>query len=73
MTEEGDEKEDDDTETEVVDEYIRKYILPGKGKDPEEKINAACKKVNYHNLLVVIAVGDYIVNKAKNIQTVVKK
>ena len=71
--EEGDEKEDDDTETEVVDQYFKKYILLCKGKDPEEKINEAYKEVNYHNLLVLIAVGDYIVNKAKNIQSVAKK
>ena len=71
--EEGDEKEDDDTETEVTDEYFKKYILLGKGKDPEEKINEACKEVNYLNLLALIAVGDYNVNKAKNIKTVAKK
>ena len=58
---------------EVMDEYFRKYVLSGKGKDPEEKINAACKEVNYCNLLLLIAVVDYIVNKAKNIQTVAKK
>ena len=45
----------------------------GKGRDPEEKINEACKEINYFNLLVLIAVGDYTVNKAKNIQIVVKK
>ena len=66
-------KKDDDTETEVTDEYFKKYMLLGKGKDPEEKINKACKEVNYHNLLILIAVGDYIINKAKNIQAVVKK
>ena len=71
--EEDDKKNDDDTETKVMDEHFKKYILSGKGKDPEEKINKTYKEVNYHNLLVLIAVGDYIVNKAKNIQTVVKK
>ena len=71
--EEGDKKEDDDAETKVMDEYFRKYVLSGKRKDPEEKISEACKEVNYCNLLVLIAVGDYIVNKAKNIQTVAKK
>ena len=70
--EDGAKKEDDDPETEVKDEYFKKYVLSGKGRDPEEKINEAWKEVNYHNL-VLIAVGDYIVNKAKNIQTVVKK
>ena len=68
--EEGDKKEDDDAEAEITDKYFKKYILSCKGKDVEERINEACKEVNYCNLLVLIAVGEYIVNKAKNIQTV---
>ena len=39
--EEGDEKEDDDAETKVTDGYFKKYVLTGKGKDLEEKINEA--------------------------------
>ena len=66
-------KEDGEPEAEVTDEYFKKYVLSAKGKDPEEKINEACKEINYRNLLVLIAVGDYIGNKAKNIQTVAKK
>ena len=61
------EREDDEPEAEVTDEYFKKYVLSGKGRDPEEKISEACKEINYHNLLVLIA------NKARNIQTVTKK
>ena len=57
----------------MTDGYFKKYVLSGKGRDPEEKINEACKEINYCNLLVLIAVGDYMVNKATNIQTVAKK
>ena len=73
VREEEAEKEDDEPEAEVTDEYFKKYVLLGKGRDPKEKINEACKEINYHNLLVLIAVGDYTVNKAKNIQMVAKK
>ena len=41
------EKEEDKLEVEVTDEYFRKYILTGKGKDPETKINKAYKEINY--------------------------
>ena len=47
MEEETVEKEEDKPEVEVTDEYFRKYILTGKGKDPEAKINEACKEINY--------------------------
>ena len=57
----------------MTDEYFKKYVLLGKGRDPEEKISEACKEINYHNLLVLIAAGDYTVNKARNIQMVAKK
>ena len=66
------EKEDEPDE-ENVNEYFKKYMLTGKGKDPEEKIQEACKEINYQNLLVLIAVGDYVVNQAKNIKEVTKK
>ena len=66
-------KEEDEPEMEVTDEYFRKYILTGKGKDPKAKINEACKEINYQNLVVLIAVGDYVINKAKNIKEIVKK
>ena len=47
-------------------------MLSGKGKDLEEKIQEACKEINYRNLIVLIAVGDYVVNKAKNIKENIK-
>ena len=48
-------------------------MLSGKGKNPEEKIQEACKEINYRNLVVLIAVGDYVLNQAKNIKEVAKK
>ena len=68
-TEEGDGEPNEST----VDEYFRKYMLSGKGKNPKEKIQEACKEINYRNLVVLIAVGDYVVNQARNITEVAKK
>ena len=68
-TEEGDNKPNKST----VDEYFQKYMLSGKGKNPKEKIQETCKEINYGNLVVFIAVGDYVVNQAKNIKEVAKK
>ena len=48
-------------------------MLSGREKNPEEKIQEACKEINYRNLVVLIAIGDYIVNQAKNIKEVAKK
>ena len=45
----------------------------GKGKEPEDKINETCKEIKYKNLLVLVAVGDYIINKPRNIKEVAKK
>ena len=67
--EEGDGEPDEST----VDEYFQKYMLFGKGKNPKEKIQEACKEINYRNLVVLIAVGDYVVNQARNIKEVAKK
>ena len=67
------EEKEDEPDEENVNEYFKKYLLTGKGKGPEEKIQEACKEINYQNLVVLIAVGDYIVNKAKNIKEVAKK
>ena len=67
------EEKDDEPKEENVNEYFKKYILTRKGKGPEEKIQEACKEINYQNLVVLIAVGDYMVNKAKNIKEVAKK
>ena len=60
-------------ETVEKEEYFRKYILTGKGKDSKVKINEVCKKINYQNLVVLIAVRDYVINKAKNIKEIAKK
>ena len=68
-TEEG----DDEPNQSTVDEYFQKYMLSGKGKNPEEKIQEACKEINYKNLVVLIAVGNYVVNQAGNIKEVTKK
>ena len=68
-TEEG----DDEPNESSVDEYFQKYKLSGKGRSPEEKIQEACKEINYRNLVVLITVGDYIVNHARNIKGVTKK
>ena len=68
-TEEG----DDEPNKSTVDEYFQKYMLSGKGKNPKEKIQEACKEINYRNLVVLIAVGDYVVNQARNIKEVTKK
>ena len=67
------EEKDDESEEENVNEYFRKYILTGKGKSPEDKIQEVCKEINYRNLVVLIAVGDYVINQAKNIKEVAKK
>ena len=68
-TEEGDGKPNKST----VDEYFQKYMLSGKGKNSKEKIQEACKEINYRNLVVLIAVGDYVVNQVRNIKEVAKK
>ena len=67
------EKKDDEPEEESVSEYFRRYVLTRKGKSPEDKIQEVCKEINYQNLIVLIAVRDYIVNQAKNIKEVAKK
>ena len=68
-TEEG----DDEPNESGVDEYFQKYMLSGKGKNHKEKIQEACKEIHYRNLVVLIAVGDYVVNQARNIKKVTKK
>ena len=67
------EEKEDEPDEENVNEYFKKYMLTGKGKDPEEKIQEACKEINYWNLIILIAVRDYVVNKAKNIKEVTGK
>ena len=41
------EEKDDEPEEENVNEYFRKYILTRKGKGPKDKIQEACKEINY--------------------------
>ena len=62
------EEQEDEPDEENMNEYFKKYMLTGKGKDPEEKIQEACKEINYQNLIILIAVRDYVVNKAKKHQ-----
>ena len=66
------EEKEDEPDEENVNKYFKKYMLTGKGKDLEEKIQEACKEINYQNLVILIAVGDYVVNKAKNIKEVLE-
>ena len=74
ITEPTVEEKEDEPDEENVNEYFKKYVLSGKGKGPKEKIQEACKEINYQNLVVLIAVEDYyIVDKAKNIKEVAKK
>ena len=73
MVEPTPEKKDDEPQEESVNEYFRKYILTGKGKSPEDKIQEACKEINYQNLVILIAVGDYVINQTRNIKEVAKK
>ena len=66
-------REDDELSEGSKDEYFQRYMLTGKGKNPEEKVQQACKEINFQNLIVLIVVGDYVVNQAKNIKEAAKK
>ena len=57
---------------EKVKQYNR-YVLSGKGETPEQKVNEAVKDINYHNMVVVIAVGDRTINNVGSICTVAEK
>ena len=59
-------------ETERTDSY-QHYVMTGKGDTPEQKVNEAVKELNYHNMLVVIAVGDKTINNIGSICTVAEK
>ena len=48
-------------------------MLTGKGKGLEKKIQEACKEINYQNLVILITVGDYVVNQTKNTKEVTRK
>ena len=73
MVERTTEEGDDEPNENNVDEYFQKYMLSGKGKNPKEKIQEACKDINYRNLVVLITVSDYVINQARNIKEVAKK
>ena len=47
--------------------------MTGKGDTPEQKVNEAVKELNYHNMLVVIAVGDKTINNIGSICIVAEK
>ena len=47
--------------------------MTGKGDTPEQKVNEAVKELNYHNMLVVIAVGDKTINNIGSICAVAEK
>ena len=49
------------------------YVMSGKGDTPEQKVNEVVKELNYHNMLVVIAVGDKTINNIGNICMVAEK
>ena len=49
------------------------YVLSGKGDTPEQKVNEAVKDLNYHNMLVVIVVGDKTINNVGSIHAVAEK
>ena len=66
-------REEDEPKADERSEVFNRYALTGKGRNPEEKIQEACKEINYKNLTVLLAVGDYVVNQIKNIKDVARK
>ena len=64
--------EEPSPETEKTNSY-QHYIMTGKGDTPEQKVNEAVKDLNYHNMVIVIAVGDKMINHVGSIRTVAKK
>ena len=59
-------------EAERTDSY-QHYVMSGKGDTPEQKVNEVVKELNYHNMLVVIAVGDKTINNIRSIHMVAEK
>ena len=59
-------------ETEKTDSY-QHYVMTGKGDTPEQKVNEAVKELNYHNMLVVIAVGGKTIDNIGSIHAVAEK
>ena len=60
------------TESKKADQYGR-YVLSAKGGTPEQKVSEAVKDLNYHNMVVVIAVIDKMINNVGNILVVAEK
>ena len=60
------------TKLEKTEQY-NKYELTGSGEMPEQKVNKGIKDINYHNMVVVIAVGDKVINNVGGIRTVAEK
>ena len=59
-------------ETEKTNSY-QHYVMTGKGDTPEQKVNKAVKELNYHNMLVVIAVREKTINNIGSIHAVAEK
>ena len=59
-------------EPEKVKQYNR-YVLSGKRETPKQKLNEVVKDINYHNMVVVIALGDRTINSVGSICTVAEK
>ena len=59
-------------EAERIDSY-QHYVMTGKGDTPEQKVNEVVKELNYHKILVVIAVGDKTTSNIGSIGTVAEK
>ena len=59
-------------ETQRTNSY-QHYVMSGKGDTPEQKVNKAIKELNYHNMLVVIAVEEKTINNIGSIHTVAEK
>ena len=64
--------EEQGPEAEKTDPYNH-YVLSGKGDMPEQKVTEAVKDLNYHNMLVVIAVRDKTINNMGSIHTVAER
>ena len=54
------------TKPEKTEQY-NKYELTGSRETPEQKVNKEIKDINYHNKVVVIAVGDKVINNVGGI------
>ena len=73
VMEESTVRREDEPEGNKKSKTSNRYALTGRGWDPEERIQEACKEINYRNLIVLIAMGDYVVNQVKSIKDIAKK